>query len=126
MATGSDRTPRSDATLTIIAPGTRVEGELASAGVVKVEGTVVGTIRAERQVLVARGGVVEGDVHTAEAVIGGRVEGGVMASERIEVQAGAVVHGDVGTKTLIVQEGGEINGLVKMSESEGGGKATNS
>jgi cytoskeletal protein CcmA (bactofilin family) len=115
MATNADRTPRSDATLTIIAPGTRVEGEIASSGVVKVEGTVAGTIRAERQVLVARGGVVEGDIHTAEAVIGGRVQGGVMATERIEVQGGAAVHGDVGTKSLVVQEGGEINGLVKMT-----------
>lgn len=118
MATSPDRTPRADATLTIIAPGTRFEGELASSGVVKVEGTVAGTIRAERQVLVARGGVVEGNIHTVEAVIGGRVQGGVTASERIEVQGGAAVHGDVNTKSLIVQEGGEINGLVKMTGTD--------
>lgn len=118
MATSPDRTPRSDATLTIIAPGTRFEGELVSSGVVKVEGTVAGTIRAERQVLVARGGVVEGNIHTIEAVIGGRVQGGVTASERIEVQGGAAVHGDVNTKSLIVQEGGEINGLVKMTGAD--------
>jgi cytoskeletal protein CcmA (bactofilin family) len=119
MATSPDRTPRSDATLTIIAPGTRLEGELASSGVVKVEGTVVGTVRAERQVLVARGGVVEGDIQTVEAVIGGRVQGGITATERIEVQTGATVNGDVSTKSLVVQEGGEVNGLVKMTASEG-------
>lgn len=116
MATGPERTGRADAALTIIAPGTRVEGELKSSGVVKVEGTVVGTIHAERQVLVARGGVVEGDIHTAEAVIGGRVQGAITAGDRIEVQGGAVVHGDVATKRLVVQEGGEINGLVKMAD----------
>jgi cytoskeletal protein CcmA (bactofilin family) len=118
MATSSDRPPRSDAALTIIAPGTRLEGELISSGVVKVEGTVAGTIRAERQVLVAKGGVVEGDIRTVEAVIGGRVDGGVTASERVEVQGGAAVHGDVTTKSLVVQEGGEINGLVKMTGAE--------
>jgi cytoskeletal protein CcmA (bactofilin family) len=123
MATSPDRTPRSDATLTIIAPGTRFEGELASSGVVKVEGTVAGTIRAERQVLVARGGVVEGDIHTVEAVIGGRVQGGVHASERIEVQGGATVNGDVTTKSLVVQESGEINGLVTMSAADAGAVA---
>lgn len=119
MATSSDRPARSDATLTIIAPGTKVEGEVVSSGVVKIEGTVAGTIRAERQVLVAKGGVVEGDIQTVEAVIGGRVEGGVSASERIEVQGGAAVHGDVSTKSLVVQEGGEINGLVKMTGAGG-------
>jgi cytoskeletal protein CcmA (bactofilin family) len=119
MATSSERPVRSEAALTIIAPGTRVEGELASSGVVKVEGTVAGTIRAERQVLVARGGVVEGDIQTVEAVIGGRVNGGVTATDRVEVQGGAAVHGDVSTKSLVVQEGGEINGLVKMTGAEG-------
>lgn len=123
MATSPDRTPRSEATLTIIAPGTRLEGELISSGVVKVEGTVAGTIRAERQVLVARGGVVEGDIHTVEAVIGGRVQGGVNATERIEVQSGAGVNGDVSTKSLVVQEGGEVNGLVKMTGSDGAAPA---
>lgn len=114
MASGSDR---ADAALTIIAPGTRLVGEVESAGVVKIEGTVVGTVRAERQVLVARDGVVEGDVITSEAVVGGRVSGGVQAADRVEIQTGAIVHGDVSTKRLVVQEGGEINGLVKMAES---------
>lgn len=117
MVANQDRAPRSDATLTIIAPGTRIEGEIASSGVVKVEGTVVGTVRAERQVLVAKGGVVEGDIQTVEAVVGGRVQGGISASERVEVQGGATVHGDVSTKSLVVQEGGEINGVVKMTNS---------
>src|SRR5439155_1388560 len=60
-------------TLSIIGTGLRVEGDLSSDGVVKVEGTVVGTVRASRQVLVAKGGVVEGDIVTREAIIGGEV-----------------------------------------------------
>jgi cytoskeletal protein CcmA (bactofilin family) len=110
---------RAEAALTIVAPGTRVAGEIEAAGVVKVEGVVVGTVRAGRQLLVARGGTVEGDVFTAEAVVGGCVKGGVNGSERVEIQSGATVHGDVTTKQLIVQEGGEINGLVRMSGETG-------
>jgi len=117
MPNGSDRAGRADAALTIIAPGTRVEGELTSPGVVKIEGTIVGTVRAERQVLVAKGGLVEGDIHSAEAVIGGRVNGAILSGDRVEVQAGATVHGDVTTTRLVVQEGGEVNGLVKMAEA---------
>jgi cytoskeletal protein CcmA (bactofilin family) len=121
MGGGSERPDgrgagRADAALTIIAPGTRLVGEIQSSGVVKVEGTVEGTIRADRQVLVARGGVVQGDVHSVEAIIGGRIQGAVSAADRVEVQGGAVVQGDVTTKRLIVQEGGEINGLVRMSD----------
>ena len=124
MANGPDRSAnRADAALTIIAPGTRVVGEIQTAGVVKIEGVVSGTVRADRQVLVARGGVVEGDIHSTETIVGGRVEGGVSATDRLEVQAGACVIGDVTTRCLVVQEGGEVNGLVNMTAPDGTAKA---
>ncbi len=106
-----------ETSLSIIGTGLRVEGDLSSDGVVKVEGTVVGTVRASRQVLVAKGGVVEGDIVTHEAIIGGEVRGGIGAQERVELQATSVVHGDITTKRLFVQEGGEINGVIRMGEA---------
>ncbi len=124
MANGPDRSAsRADAALTIIAPGTRVVGEIHTSGVVKVEGVVSGMVQADRQVLVARGGVVEGDIRSTEAIVGGRVEGGVSATDRLEVQAGACVKGDVNTRCLVVQEGGEVNGLVNMTSPDGAAKA---
>lgn len=120
MAASSDRSStRGEAALTIIAPGTRLIGELESSGVVKVEGVVNGTIRAERQILIAREGSIEGDLHAAEVVVGGRVHGAVTATDRVEVQTGATVNGDVTTKRLVVQEGGEVNGLIKMNPEAG-------
>ena len=102
--------------LSIIGAGMKVVGDLSAEGVVKIEGTVIGTVRAGRQVLVAKGGVVEGDLFSREAIIGGEVRGGIQADERVEVQASSVVHGDIATKRLFVQEGGEINGVVRMGE----------
>lgn len=103
--------------LSIIGAGMRVVGDITADGVVKVEGTVVGKVRAARQVLVGKGGEVEGDVFTREAIIGGEVRGSVQAEERVEIQSTSVVHGDIATKRLFVQEGGEINGVVRMRES---------
>lgn len=108
--------------LSIIGAGMRVVGDITADGVVKVEGTIVGTVRANSQVLVAKGGEVEGDLLTREAIIGGEVRGSITAEERVEIQATSVVHGDIATKRLFVQEGGAINGVVRMGE-EGGGAA---
>jgi cytoskeletal protein CcmA (bactofilin family) len=105
-----------DTGLSIIGSGMRVVGDISAEGVVKIEGTVVGTVQAGRQVLVAKGGLVEGDVVTREAIIGGEVRGGIQASERVELQTTSVVHGDIAARRLLVQEGGEINGVVRMSE----------
>ncbi len=109
--------PESEAGLSIIGTGMRVVGDITADGVVKIEGTVVGTVRAGRQVLVGKGGEVEGDVITREAIIGGEVRGSVRAEERIEIQTSSVVHGDLTSRRLFVQEGGEINGVVRMGEA---------
>jgi cytoskeletal protein CcmA (bactofilin family) len=104
--------------LSIIAPGSRVTGELVTDGVVKIEGVIDGTVRAQREVLVAKGGRVQGDIHTRDIVVGGEVVGAIFADERIEVQQGATVQGDIATKKLVIQEGGEVNGQIRMGEAK--------
>ncbi len=104
--------------LSVVATGMRIDGRLDTNGVVKVEGMVSGSIRAEQQVLVAKGGIVEGDILTREAVIGGEVRGAIYADERVEVQASSQVNGDITTKRILLQEGGEVNGNLKMEDPQ--------
>jgi cytoskeletal protein CcmA (bactofilin family) len=113
-----------DAGLSIIAHGMRVIGELVTEGVLKIEGTVEGTVRTTRDVLVAKGGKVEGDIHAGEAVIGGEVHGSIYAEARVEVHQGAVVEGDISTKKLVVQEGGDVNGQIRMGQARPPATAT--
>jgi cytoskeletal protein CcmA (bactofilin family) len=106
-----------DANLSVIAAGSKVIGDMECSGVLKIEGTVEGTIRGARQVLLGRQGIVKGDIETREAVIGGQVEGAIHALERVEIQGTAAVVGNVHTKTIVIREGGQINGAVRMDES---------
>jgi cytoskeletal protein CcmA (bactofilin family) len=105
----------SEGSICIIAAGVKISGDIESDGIVKVEGLVVGNVRADKQVLVAKGGVIEGDIETAEAIVGGEVRGQVQARQRVEVQAGGSVQGDITTPRIVVQEGGEVNGHLRMS-----------
>src|SRR5881628_2244440 len=104
--------PETETGLSIIGTGMRVVGDITAEGVVKIEGTVVGTVRAGRQVLVGKGGEVEGDVISREAINRGEGRGRLRGHERVGNQASCVVHGDIAAKRLLVQEGGEINGVV--------------
>lgn len=106
--------------LSMIASDLKVVGDLETDGVVKIEGQVDGTIRAATQVLVSQGALINGDIHTKEAIVGGEVKGVVHADERVEIQTTAVVNGDIVTKRIVVLEGGRVNGSVKMD----GGKVT--
>lgn len=111
--------PTGDGALSIVAAGMTVTGDIESNGVVKVEGTIEGTIRCARQVLVGRQGRVKGDIVTREAVIGGRVDGTISGAERVEIQSSAIVSGDIHAKSLVVVEGAQLNGSVRMDERAG-------
>lgn len=106
-----------ESALSIVAHGMRIVGDIDSTGVVKIEGMVEGTIRGARQVLLGRQGEVKGDIFAREIVLGGRVEGTVVATDRVELQGTAFVSGDIQTKTIVVLEGGRINGSVRMDDS---------
>lgn len=101
--------------LSVVAGDMQFTGNLETTGVVKVEGVVKGDIRAEGQVLVAPGGSVQGDIYTREAIMSGEVKGNVFADSRVEVQSTSVITGDIATPKLAIQEGGRVDGLVKMT-----------
>ena len=116
---GDPRTSVPEGALSIIATGMAVSGDIESNGVVKVEGSVEGTIRAARQVLIGRQGSAKGNIVTREAIVGGRIEGNITASERVEVQGTASVTGDIHTKSIVVLEGAQINGQIRVNEHVG-------
>jgi len=110
-------TPEVMGGLSIIAVGMTIRGDIESTGTVKVEGVVDGYVQAKAQVLVAKGGLVRGDIETREAIIGGTVQGAVVAEERVELQTGSTVTGDITTRKILVAEGGSINGQIRMGEA---------
>ena len=105
--------------LTIIAVGATIVGDIASEGVVKIEGMVQGTVRAGSQLLVAPGAMIRGDVFAIEVVAGGEIHGGVNADQRVEIQAGAIIDGDIRTQRIHIADGGRVNGQITMEPGEG-------
>jgi len=114
-ATGERRRARdAQGGLSIVAKDLTIAGDLQAEGVIRIEGRVVGNVHAGDQVLLSEGGIVEGDIIAREAVIGGRVHGSITGGERVELQTSAIVHGDIVTRRLLIQEGGSVNGSMKM------------
>jgi cytoskeletal protein CcmA (bactofilin family) len=102
----------------IIASDMTVIGDLETDGVVRIEGRVKGAVRVGSQVLVAAGAVIEGDLHTQEAIIAGQISGAIHARERVELQATAMVAGDIHTPRISIVEGARVTGEVKMDVAQ--------
>ena len=105
-----------DAGLSVIAAGMKIVGDVETTGVLKVEGTIEGSIRSARQLLLGRQGQILGDVRATEAILGGTVRGTVFTEERVEIQGTSTVQGDIHTKSIVVLEGATINGSVRMGQ----------
>jgi cytoskeletal protein CcmA (bactofilin family) len=110
----------------IIASDMTVIGDLETEGVVRVEGRVKGAVRVGSQILVSAGAVIEGDLHTQEAVIAGQVSGTINARERVELHASALVSGDILTPRISIIEGARVTGEVKMDLGKGAEAAATS
>ena len=103
--------------VSVIDASMRVVGRVHSTAVVIVAGTVLGSVSADDQVNVTKGGRVEGGVEAREVILNGEVHGSVDARERLEIQASAVVHGDLYAPRLMVLEGAVVDGDVSITES---------
>ena len=107
---------------TLITQGITINGTIDGEGVVQVEGTVKGEFNMVGAIIVADSGLVKGPI-TADVVrVAGRVEGNVTAREHLRLENTGTLIGDVATASLVVEDGGCLNGrstMMKAPEPEG-------
>lgn len=103
---------------TVIAAGVTLSGSLHGEGVVQVEGIVEGEIGLEGAVIVAPTGRIKGPVTANVVRVAGCIEGAVMAKEHMFLEKTGVLEGDVTTASLVVEDGGCLNGRSNMIRPE--------
>ena len=100
--------------ISIIGPGMKVVGDCETDGTIRVEGSVTGSLKAGKAIVVGKDGVVDGDISAQDAVISGRVTGTLVAESRLELQATCRVEGEVRARRMQLEEGAVLNGTVNM------------
>lgn len=99
---------------TLITQGITIKGTVEGEGVVQVEGVVEGEFRMVGAIIVAETGLVRGPI-TADVVrVAGKVEGDVTAREHMRLETTGTLIGDVATASLVVEDGGCLNGRSTM------------
>lgn len=105
--------------VTLIAPGTKVEGDVHFDNQLFVKGEVRGNIIAEKseaQLIVSPEGLVAGEIKAPSVMINGRVEGDVHATVRLELANGAQVKGDLFYALIEMQLGAQVQGRLVHTE----------
>ncbi len=99
---------------TMIAPGVRVDGEVASQGNITVEGEVHGSIKTDQHLRVGKEAKISANIKAQTAFISGQVQGNLKIKDKLEITETAIIVGDVETKTIVIAEGGIIHGKIIM------------
>jgi cytoskeletal protein CcmA (bactofilin family) len=96
---------------TLLGEGTRWIGELqAGCGSLRIDGDMEGTLVSEGTVLVEAGGKVSGTIQARNLLVTGRVDGMIHVVERLEVLRHGWIEGELEMGTLVVDEGGTLQG----------------
>ena len=93
------------------------QGTLNVQGSLRVDGHLEGSVDNARQVIVGEGGKITGDVTATTVICGGDIIGNVCA-DMLEVFGKASIKGDIRAKKMTVEEGGRIEGMCKIGETE--------
>ena len=103
----------------LIAEGTAIEGNLKFSDGLRVDGTVIGEIRAKEGspsiLVISEFATVTGLIHADHVIINGHVRGPVHASELLELQPKAKIEGDVSYKALEMHQGAVIFGQLRST-----------
>lgn len=106
----------------LIAQGTRIHGDVNFSDGLRVDGEVVGDIRAEGAggslLVISESATVTGRIHADHVIINGAVQGPVMAGELLELQPKARIEGDVSYKALEMHQGATISGQLQPVKTD--------
>jgi cytoskeletal protein CcmA (bactofilin family) len=98
----------------LIALGTKIEGNMLFVEGMRIDGEVAGEIRAASGqpsiLVISESARVEGAVHADHVIVNGEVVGPVHAAELLELQPKAKISGNVHYKALEMHQGAVISG----------------
>jgi len=104
----------SEALTAFIDQGSEFEGKLSFKNTVRIDGAFKGEISSENTLIVGEPGVVDATIRSRHVIVSGEVAGDIVASERLVLHKTARVTGDIQTPKLVVEDGAELEGSIKM------------
>lgn len=114
--TGGRMAEQQSGEVTIVGQGAKLEGNVVSAGSLRIDGQVKGQINADGDVMLAPQSQVDADIHAQNVMIAGRFKGKIDVKGRAEIARGGRVDGDITSKTLVVEEGAIFQGQSVMDQ----------
>jgi cytoskeletal protein CcmA (bactofilin family) len=100
---------------TVIGPKAKLEGILKTEGDLRLDGVFTGDISARGQVTIGESGDLKGELIGGVVRVAGTVRGDITA-RKVAILGTGRVYGDLLAESLITEEGGFMQGQIRMEE----------
>ena len=107
-----------------VAVGARLDGNVVSAGSLRIDGQVKGQINADGDVTLSAQSQVEADIRAQNVSVAGRFKGNIAVKGKAHLARGGRVDGNITSKTLVVEEGGIFHGQSIMDGAATGSSSS--
>ncbi|MDE6963756.1 MAG: polymer-forming cytoskeletal protein [Lachnospiraceae bacterium] len=102
---------------TIIGEGAVFDGNLSAPDSMRIDGTINGNCRCEKELIIGTSGAVEGNISVQNIIISGKVTGDIFANGKLELLSTGKIAGNICAKSLVIDENASFDGRCTMTTS---------
>lgn len=111
---------RLSATDTLIGQGTLSEGKMICDANLRIEGEHRGDIECKGDVIVGECGIARSNISARDITVAGKIFGDILTMGRLIITSSGHLTGNITAHTLIIQDGGMLNGNCYMVHAQDG------
>lgn len=102
---------------TVIGEGTTFRGDIESAGTVRIDGRLEGTVVHQGNLIIGPKGFVKANIKSQAMAIAGEVHGELVIEGKLELLPSARLYGSIACGQFVVQEGAHFEGHSNMNHT---------
>lgn len=111
-------TPQVEVPDTVIGKGITLEAALLTGREsVRIDGIFLGDVNLEGSLILGETGTIEGTVRGKYIIVAGQIRGNIECEGVLHISPTARVNGDIRATSIIVDEGGQLNGRYQVGEA---------
>lgn len=111
-------TQKPDRLDTVIGKDALFKGILTCETGLRVDGRIEGEIQSSGDIVIGEGALVVANVHARNVLVAGEIRGNLKSTGRLEITQKGRVSGDINVNSLVIAEGGMLEGKSEMKTGE--------
>lgn len=115
---GTSRPDYPTGSVTMIATGTTVHGDIESDADMRIDGNIIGNVVCKSKIVLGESGIIQGDLNSTHADVFGTINGNVATKDLLILKSKSTINGNLSTGRLQIEPNAVFNGKCTMTSEQ--------